>query len=319
VLGLSILICEFVSCGYVGPVLPPSANIPTAVSDLNVLERGDHLVVDFTTPGRTTDDLNIKKFGAIDLFATSPSGPERHYEMPLPPPSTTEGAEVNAVHQNIPVGDWAGKSVEFRVRTAVNSGGKYSAWSNPVKIDVIPPLATPRLQVEATASGYKLEWTPSSSELSHRILRSGPGMKVPLDVATAQGDNFIDTTSQWSTPYDYLVIAVEGAAESLPSPSVHVNAPDTFPPSVPADVTAIASPTSIEISWQPSPETDVRGYYLYRSSAGAPFVRVGALLPSPLFSDTTVEHGKTYRYQVSAIDTTGNESARSAPAEVDFP
>ena len=31
------------------------------------------------------------------------------------------------------------------------------------------------------------------------------------------------------------------------------------------------------------------------------------------------EHGKTYRYAVTAFDQTGNESDRSAPVEVVFP
>jgi fibronectin type 3 domain-containing protein len=39
----------------------------------------------------------------------------------------------------------------------------------------------------------------------------------------------------------------------------------------------------------------------------------------PAYSDHGVEHGKTYRYEVSAIDQKGNESARSAAVEVVFP
>ena len=35
--------------------------------------------------------------------------------------------------------------------------------------------------------------------------------------------------------------------------------------------------------------------------------------------DRSAEHGKTYRYQVTALDQTGNESARSAAVEVSYP
>ena len=33
------------------------------------------------------------------------------------------------------------------------------------------------------------------------------------------------------------------------------------------------------------------------------------------FTDSKVEAGKKYRYEVSAVDLTGNESARTAPVE----
>jgi fibronectin type 3 domain-containing protein len=42
------------------------------------------------------------------------------------------------------------------------------------------------------------------------------------------------------------------------------------------------------------------------------------LLTLPTYSDHNVEHGKTYRYQVSAVDQKNNESAKSAVAEVAY-
>jgi hypothetical protein len=42
------------------------------------------------------------------------------------------------------------------------------------------------------------------------------------------------------------------------------------------------------------------------------------MLTVPTFSDHQVEHGKTYRYEISAIDQKNNESAKSAAAQVAF-
>jgi fibronectin type 3 domain-containing protein len=39
----------------------------------------------------------------------------------------------------------------------------------------------------------------------------------------------------------------------------------------------------------------------------------------PSYSDTSVEHGKTYHYALSAFDKTGNESDRCAAVEMVFP
>jgi fibronectin type 3 domain-containing protein len=99
---------------------------------------------------------------------------------------------------------------------------------------------------------------------------------------------------------------------------VTITPQDKFPPSVPASITALSGPASIEVSWQRSPESDLQGYYVYRSVNGAPFERKGELIAVPAYSDRHVEHGKTYRYEISAVDKKNNESDKSAPAEVNF-
>jgi fibronectin type 3 domain-containing protein len=45
------------------------------------------------------------------------------------------------------------------------------------------------------------------------------------------------------------------------------------------------------------------------------FEKYASLVEDPNFSDAKIEAGKKYRYTVSAVDLTGNESARSALAE----
>ena len=54
-------------CGYVGPVLPPSPELPTAVVGLIAIQRGGDILVAFQTPARTTDSLPVKGFYSIDL------------------------------------------------------------------------------------------------------------------------------------------------------------------------------------------------------------------------------------------------------------
>ena len=59
-----LLLC---SCGYVGPVVPPSPELPSAVTDLSAVEQGDQIHITFSTPPRTTDNLPIKQFSEVDL------------------------------------------------------------------------------------------------------------------------------------------------------------------------------------------------------------------------------------------------------------
>ncbi len=315
------------SCGYVGPVVPPSPELPTAVTDLAVVERGDQLVITFDTPPRTTDNLAIKRFSEIELHigpAITPfdfdrwAASSRRYELPIPPDNDPDDPKPRPILKTLPASDWIGKRVDVFVRTAVKKSDHYSQWSNRVVVQVVPPLSPPVVEAKATKPGYMLTWPAEVSGLHYEIFRQGPTENTPQQIGTADVPLYVDNTSQWDTPYTYTVVAQKDSASSLPSAPVHVIHADTFAPDVPASITALAGPDSIEISWSRSPDADLKGYYIYRSVNGGSFERQGDLTSLPTFSDHNVERGKTYRYAVSAVDQKGNESDKSAPAEVMF-
>lgn len=92
---------------------------------------------------------------------------------------------------------------------------------------------------------------------------------------------------------------------------------DTTPPTVPAGLAAVLSgTTTVALSWNASTDAGgagLLGYRVYRNDA---------LLVEPTgpgHTDTTVARGARYRYQVSAVDRAGNESARGAVVTVDVP
>ena len=90
---------------------------------------------------------------------------------------------------------------------------------------------------------------------------------------------------------------------------------DTFPPAVPEGLSAVPTPQSIELAWTRNTESDFRGYNIFRSVDNGPFEKIASLIEAPTFSDSMIEAGKKYRYTVSAVDLTGNESPRSQPAD----
>jgi fibronectin type 3 domain-containing protein len=91
---------------------------------------------------------------------------------------------------------------------------------------------------------------------------------------------------------------------------------DEFPPSPPGGLTAVAGIGTIELAWDRSPEPDVAGYRVFRSTSDAPPESVGQLTRAAAFSDRDVKAGVVYRYSVSAVDEKGNTSAPSAPVTV---
>jgi hypothetical protein len=314
-------------CGYPGPVLPPSPEIPPPVGDLTAVERGDQIVITFHTPPRTTDNVPIKRFRELELRI----GPEllpfdfeswaqtaKQYPIEPPGPGDPVDPQPIAMTKSIPLEGLLGKHVVVAVRTSIKHE-HFSSWSNRVVLDVTAPLSPPaHLDLQPSAEGVVLDWQPVDSATVYQILRQAPVDKTPVNIGEAAKAHYVDTTAQFDVPYSYEVIALSGKSESLPSPLTAITPKDTFPPTVPMRITALAGPESIELSWQRSPEADLAGYYVYRSVNGGAFERQGDAVNLPAFSDRKVEHGKTYRYQVSSVDKSSNESARSSVIELAF-
>ena len=91
--------------------------------------------------------------------------------------------------------------------------------------------------------------------------------------------------------------------------------PDTQPPSAPTNMTANAPTSSrVDLNWGAAiDDLGVTGYEVYRG---------GALLGTTAttsYSDTTVNPGTTYSYQVRALDAAGNRSTFSDSAAATTP
>ena len=99
--------------------------------------------------------------------------------------------------------------------------------------------------------------------------------------------------------------------------SIVPTAPDTSPPTAPAGLTATASGSSqVNLNWTASTDNvGVAGYRVERcQGAGCTnFAQVGTPTATS-YSDTGLAPSSTYRYQVRAVDASGNFSGYSAVA-----
>ena len=91
-------------------------------------------------------------------------------------------------------------------------------------------------------------------------------------------------------------------------------------PRAPSGLSAEASqsyPGSITLDWRANPESDIFGYavYMSRNSSG-PFVRRAWLLSDSEYADTGRTDGSSYYYVVTAINSWGLESPKSAVVRV---
>jgi hypothetical protein len=315
---LPAVVFSLAGCGYIGPPRPPSLNIPSAVNDLTAGEYGDNIVLQFTLPALTTDGLTLKSVESVELFAgPAPTPFERDAWAATAKRYGVPGTTPGPLAHRIPVADWVGKQIVIGVRST-GPKGKISAWSNLRVVTVDPPLAKPGLvKADNFGRGVGITWTGSGPR--YRVYRAvGDG---PLEQLPGETDqpNYLDDTTSYGTQYRYQVLAFAGDQQSEISDAAVITPVDKFPPAVPSGLTASAGPNSIELAWDRNTEPDLQGYNVFRALEGAAFAKIADLVPTPVYSDTSIESGKRYRYVVSAADLAGNESARSQEAEAVAP
>jgi len=222
------------------------------------------------------------------------------------------------------------------VAVGVSSRGKRGPFSKRVTAALIEPPATPQdVTMTYTEKAVTLTWSTvaATPELEGGVLPSRPlGVGAPsiaynvYDVsaprpATPEKVNkdpltdatFEDPRITWGQKRCYSVRALatvgSAAVESAPSPPVCETLADTFPPAAPTGLKSVAGEKTINLIWDPSPESDLEGYIIFRGTGAAD---LQPLTPQPIketnFSDDKVTPGTRYVYAVKAVDKTGNAS-----------
>lgn len=347
---LTLLSAALISCAAPGQPTPPHPPVPQPINDLAVRQRGSSVVLSFTVPTKTTRGEKLPAVLSVDVYRASsaPSAtsvPNLQLISTVPAaalaPNAQDGrAELSAP---IPPGAPAGQPFSYSVRTSV-SKKRSSADSNLATLRVLPPPSAPAdLRAEVTESAIRLQWTGAAHIF--RVYRCEAAAATPTQsqappcapasplklLGESPASSFSDAQFNFGATYIYTVRAVASAEstqiESDDSSPLVVTPKDTFSPSAPADLVAsiiratISAPAYVELSWEINPETDLAGYFLYRSEgqdqAGQ---RLSSrLLLAPAFRDITVIAGRKYFYRVTAVDRAGNESKLSSPVEVDVP
>lgn len=181
--------------------------------------------------------------------------------------------------------------------------------------------------------------TRSSHATPSRSAETVPPNQIKLETPSpgqpADPGGTIDATAVTGETYSYtaqraLKATLDGhtlTLRSVPSAPVTVAVRDIFPPAVPTGLEAVpggvaASDRSIDLSWTPDTELDLAGYFVYRQEVSPEGALAGASIrlnqtpvPEPAYRDSTAVAGQRYAYRVTAVDTSGNESAPSTDVQ----
>ncbi len=215
---------------------------------------------------------------------------------------------------------------------AVDQAGLASAPSAPADatVDLSMPVALiskPRngghagglVSIVGTASKttgfkqYSVYALGNDGSGSQQLLRTSPVPVLGAELAEW------DTTALPDGSSFTLKLVVEDVSGNTATAQVTVTT-DNTPPAAPTGLTATPSGSNIQVAWNANSESDLAGYLLYRNGklANATGTVLGDLTPylltSPSFNDQALPDG-TFTYVVYAVDTAGNQSAPSAPAQ----
>jgi chitodextrinase len=183
--------------------------------------------------------------------------------------------------------------------------------------DTEPPSAPANLKAAAVSSSrIDLSWGGSTDNVDvagYIIYRNG------TQAATATGTSFSDSGLRPSTAYTYRVAAYDAqnnvSDQSNSASATTWPAPDTEPPTIPANVAAaVISSFQINLSWNASSDNvGVTGYRVYRcqGSGCSPSVMIGAS-GTASYQDKALKPSTVYVYRIAAEDAAGNVSGKSA-------
>lgn len=313
-----LLLVIVAGCGYVGDPLPPALKRPVRVVDLAAVEHGSKIVIRFTIPAVTTENLPIKGMPDVDLRIGPAPDPFvlPEWQRTAERLTVTRSSE-NAARMEVDAGKYSGKTVFIAVDVR-GPHGRSAGLSNFVILPVVPPLPTPDgILAKDAPDAVELDWRAAAPEF--RIYRKLQAEQELTQIGTSMSPSYLDKTIEYGKTYSYYIQSIQKTgdatyAESDLSGIDRFMPVDRFPPAVPSGVLPVPGTQSIELVWQPNSEKDFSRYRVYRDGQ-----RIADDVSAPAYSDRMVKPGVKYAYQVSSVDTAGNESAKSAPVESALP
>ena len=313
------LLTVVVSCGKVGPPLPPEPRGPLAPETPRVRQLGDRVRVSFMLPRLRGEKPQQQLFRAELLRVDYPPDSNASLDPdvfrrrgvfvgevtgdPLEPGSRV--AFVDEAHPRLPEG-----TLRYAVRIE-DRRGRGSALVVGSDLVWIEPLPAPTdVAALATADGVRLSWQSSNDESRYNVYRRLEGAELPempLNTAPLANLDYLDSSVELGRTFVYEVRTAHPEArpfrESEPGPPVRIVAEDRFPPAAPEGLVAVQEGLAVRLFWNPNRERDLAGYRVYRRTGEGPWQALGPdTVTESLYLDREVVVGERYAYRVVALD-----------------
>jgi len=201
--------------------------------------------------------------------------------------------------------------------TAVNGVGE-GARSNEAtatpQVVITAPSAPTSLAATSGNAVVNLSWTAPSNNggsaiTGYDIYRGTSSGGETLYASVGTGTTYADSSVSNGTPYYYEVAAVNGIGAGAKSnqASATLTAPATVP-GAPQNLSGRASRSSFTLNWS-APSNNggsaITGYAIYRSTTSGAEVLIATVGTSTTYQDGIPPFGRTYYYEVAAINAVG--------------
>jgi len=176
--------------------------------------------------------------------------------------------------------------------------------------DVIGNRLFWEVPVDNTVAGYNIYRSIASNELNWEKLNS--------NTLKWKQRTYTDSLATIGTEYVYHIKSFnDRSIEGKPSHSIKLTR-FSSPPLPPGNIRISKVNDGLKISWDPTMEKKVKGYYLYKRFGNEKIEKITTDLLSKStseFRDTDVTEGIRYYYSLSCVDTNNREGKRSLEIE----
>lgn len=173
--------------------------------------------------------------------------------------------------------------------------------------DKTPPSVPSGITSSSTVNSVTLNWKASTDNYSgvkgYNVYRGATKITAtPINALT-----FTDTGLNDDTNYTYQLTAVDNANnESAKSTAVSVKTLKLMPPTAPEGIYGVIGNTEATVNW--SAVENATGYHIYRDG-----VRItSSPITATSYTVTGLINGKTYGFEVSAVNPDGESSKSNA-------
>jgi hypothetical protein len=203
------------------------------------------------------------------------------------------------------------------------NGGIHPQARTETVVWTLAPPETMRLRAALHDGAVELNWTRPAPDFKTELEKrseDGPWQTLPgLEQAASR---HLDLKVAYDRTYEYrgrlLKVKDETSIHGPWSKEVKIKVRKLAPPPPPGYLDAALTQGGVRLSWENLVQVqDLAGYKVYRQRAGdlAPVLLTKAL--TNVFIDPVTPVGdEMIRYQVTAVDTSGNESRPSPAADV---
>lgn len=196
------------------------------------------------------------------------------------------------------------KFVSYSKDGEMSVPNNYEVKTEPLK----PPSDVTNVEYKIDYRSLHMTYDlPTEDNFSHLEVYKN-NVKI-LSKVTDKELNFDDLKP--STDYTYKIVAVsdkgaksEGYTLSFKTKEYK----DEEPPEKPTGLNVTNGNESLVLAWDKNSEFDLEGYYVYLDGKKI----TDKPIKSNVYTVPDLENGKTYHVEVSAIDTSGNESGKAA-------